>query len=417
MMRLGRYVVLFFAGLLTGVRYRRQPQPEATPAAASKIPRRRWVRVVFGLVVLATTGFLVSASGIIPIKASSGHWAITRWFLNFSKERSVFTHSVGIRAPGLQDEALVLRGAGYYETGCRPCHGSPDLTRPEIARHMTPHPPYLPPSIPEWHDRELFYIVKHGIKFTGMPAWPVQQRDDEVWAMVAFLRALPELNAQSYRNLVDGPPPPTRGGEEPLGQVTPMAELVEPERVPPDVARNCGRCHGLDGLGRGVGAFPRLAGQKPNYLYIALQAYAHRARHSGIMQPIAVGLQPEDMITLARYYAALPGAPPASSQVTDTTAAGVIERGRVIAEQGVPRRGIPACVECHGPRPTRRNSAYPLLSGQYADYLVLQLQLFRDGKRGGGPYAHLMHRTAERLTDEQMREVAAFYSALGTTER
>jgi hypothetical protein len=64
---------------------------------------------------------------------------------------------------------------------------------------MTPHLPYLPPVIPARQPDELFYIVKHGIKFTGMPAWPAQQRDDERWAMVAFLRRLPDLAHASTR--------------------------------------------------------------------------------------------------------------------------------------------------------------------------------------------------------------------------
>src|SRR5690606_30483543 len=160
--------------------------------APSRPPRRsaRWwlVRVGLALPLLALAGFLVAASGIIPIKASSGHWAITEWFLEFSMSRSVATHSLGIKTPPLDDPALILKGAGHYENGCMPCHGSPALPYPRVAWSMTPPPPNLTRSISEWKPKELFYIVKHGVKFTGMPAWPSQVRDDEVWAMVAFLR-------------------------------------------------------------------------------------------------------------------------------------------------------------------------------------------------------------------------------------
>ena len=88
--------------------------------------------------------------------------------------------------------------------GCRPCHGSPGRQAPRIALAMTPHPPYLPPAIAGWAPDELYYIVKHGVKFTAMPAWPAGRRDDEVWAMVAFLRALPRMDARSYRALAFG---------------------------------------------------------------------------------------------------------------------------------------------------------------------------------------------------------------------
>ena len=69
---------------------------------------------------------------------------------------------------------------------------------------MTPPPPELTGRVSRYKAEELFSIVKHGIKFTGMPAWPVQQRDDEVWAVVAFLRRMPEVDAAEYRRLAYG---------------------------------------------------------------------------------------------------------------------------------------------------------------------------------------------------------------------
>lgn len=176
------------AGVAAVVRRARANRPaESTHGTVGRRERRsgmnwkRWLlRGTVLAAVLAAGGFLVAASGIVPIKASSGHWAITAWFLNFSSERSVSTHTIGMSAPPLDDPGLVLRGAGHYETACRPCHGSPVLPQPRVARGMTPPPPYLPPAIPRWEPEELFYIVKHGIKFTGMPAWPAQERDDEV---------------------------------------------------------------------------------------------------------------------------------------------------------------------------------------------------------------------------------------------
>ena len=57
-------------------------------------------------------------------------------------------------------------------------------------------------QVSRWNPEELLYLVKHGIKFTGMPAWTALQRDDEVWAVVAFLRALPGMDADDYARLV-----------------------------------------------------------------------------------------------------------------------------------------------------------------------------------------------------------------------
>jgi cytochrome c553 len=364
--------------------------------------RHRLFKLAALLAVLGVGGFLVAASGIIPIKASSGHWDITAWFLHFAMRRSVATHTLGLEAPLLDDPSLVLKGAGHYETGCRPCHSSPELRIPRIPQGMTPHPPYLPPVISQWEPTELFYIVKHGVKFTGMPAWPAQQRDDEVWAMVAFLLTLPDLNAEAYRRLVHSEGIPS-------GTAAAIHGLLGPEPVPRAVTESCGRCHGVDGHGRGTGAFPRLAGQRPTYLFAALQAFARGERHSGIMEPIAADLSLVEMRELALYYGnQTEPLPPPPHQETFLA----IERGKTIASRGIPSQRIPSCVDCHGPGAIRRNPVYPELTGQYANYLVLQLELFKQGHRGGTAYAHIMYEVADELTPEQMRDVALYYESL-----
>jgi cytochrome c553/cytochrome c5 len=356
------------------------------------------------LVVMAVGGFILTASGVIPIKASSGHWAVTRWLLQFSKQRSVSTNSLGVDAPPLDEARLVLKGAGAYETNCLACHGSPSLPAPRVARGMTPQPPYLPPVLSKYEDAEVFYIVKHGIKFTGMPAWPAQGRDDEVWAMVAFLRALPRLDAAGYERLV-------RGEAAASGEVEPMPGMAGPQIVPRAIGVSCARCHGADGAGRGEGAFPKLAGQSPEYLSLSLEAYARAGRHSGVMEPNAAGLSVEEMRELALYYASLPKPlPPTPSQEMLPA----IQRGGDIARRGIPARRVPSCVSCHGPGTAPRNPVYPDLTGQYADYLVLQLELFKKQPRGGTAYAHLMRTVAANLTPEQMRDVALYYASLSS---
>lgn len=391
-------VLLAATATLVALLSPRRRRAEA-PLSGKRAGLKRWlIEIAVILTVLGAGGLLIAASGIVPIKASGGHWRITEQFLHFSMKRSIATHSMGLKAPPLDDPALVLRGAGAYETSCRPCHGSPDLPHPRIAQWMLPPPPYLPPEISEWDPEGLFYIVKHGVKLTGMPAWPAQQRDDEVWAVVAFLLAFPELDAERYQRLVHG--------DAPAAGAAPIQDLLGPASPPRAVLLTCGRCHGLDGQGRG--AFPRLAGQRPAYLHAALQAYARGKRHSGIMEPIAAALSPEEMRELARYYAGRPRLSPASPR-----RAAAIERGRRIAHSGVPEKRVPSCADCHGPGAIRRNPAYPDLAGQDAGYLVLQLDLFKKEHRGGSAFAHLMRPVAARLTPEQMRDVAAYYASLG----
>lgn len=359
--------------------------------------KRHLAKIALIALALAAFGLLVAASGVIPIRASSGHWAVTEWFLQFAKHRSIATHSLGTDVPKLDDPNLVLKGAGHYDFGCRSCHGSPGEPLPRIAQAMLPVPPDLTPRVRERTAAQLFEIVKHGLKFTGMPAWPAPHRDDEVWAVVAFLQKLPELDREGYRRLVN---------REPV-ETTPI-ELLTPTAASPATLRTCAPCHGRDGGGRGSTVFPRLAAQRRDYLENALLAYANGDRPSGIMAPIAAGLDPATMRALADHYAQLPpaAAPPPERDEAD------LELGRKIALEGIPARRVPACVECHGPRGRRTKSAYPDLAGQPADYLVLQLELFKKDHRGGSPYAHLMQEVAPKLEANEMHAVARYFESL-----
>jgi cytochrome c553 len=358
-------------------------------------------------------GALAAVSGMIPIAASSGHFALTEWLLVFSKERAVSTQARGVTLPRLDDPALVLKGAGHFETACRPCHGAPDLPRqPRVARAMLPPPPNLAERAPHWEPDELFFIVKNGIKFTGMPAWPSQVRDDEVIAVVAFLRELPQLDATAYTELVHGPggarqnqhagippkqPPPSE----------PIVSLASHEPAPRAVQTSCGRCHGLDGQGRGTPAFPALAGQKAEYLIAALEAYASDRRQSGLMQPAAAALSREAMREVATYYSRLP--PRSPREPSDPAAA---ERGRTLADMGDEERRVPSCSDCHGPGPETRSPYAPRLAGQYAEYLELQLRLFSEKHRGGSEHAALMDFVTPGLTHERMHDAAQYYSSV-----
>ena len=378
--------------------------------------RKRHVLILgAGLLAVAVLGFGVAASGVMPITASSGHWRITSWFLHFSMRRSVATHSLGVDTPpDLDDQALVLRGAGHYEGGCRFCHGAPGDRAPRVPRAMTPKPPPLPDVAKELSPDELFYVVKHGVKFTAMPAWPAQARDDEVWAVVAFMKKLPTLDRAGYHALVFGEEPGHDDEDKPAARFD-EAGLGDATLPPEDgvasgafFVRRCARCHGRDGSGRGRDAFPKLNGQREVYLLDALRAYANGDRASGIMEPVAAAMTDEEMRAVARVYARQPAMTPTTLADADTRA-----RGRVIANEGIEAQRIPACADCHGPTEHPRHEAYPRLAGQSARYLEAQLGLFRAGVRGGSARAELMQPIeAHYLSEAQRHAVAVYYASL-----
>ena len=131
------------------------------------------------LAVLGVGGFLFAWSGLYSVAASRGHWPGLSLILKFGMRSSVRTHALGIEAPDLENPALVERGAGYFQGGCAPCHGAPGRPSNPIVHAMLPEPPDLGVAVPTWKANELFWIVKNGFKYTGMPAWAAQDRDDE----------------------------------------------------------------------------------------------------------------------------------------------------------------------------------------------------------------------------------------------
>jgi len=408
--------------------------------------RHTVARLVVVALLVAAGGFAFVTLGLTPIAAHEGHWPITQRFLKYVMTRTVRMQSLGVEVPPLDDPALVLKGAGHYATDCMPCHSAPGQTRALVVEHMVPAPPYLTNTLDDWEPQQLHWIVKHGIKYTAMPAWSSQLRDDEVWAMVAFLQRLPGMDAAQYRALAFGPktisPVVAEGARLSTLELPPLSSLD-----------NCARCHGAGGEGRGDGAIPRLAGQREGYLLASLQAYARGERHSGIMQPVATGLDAAQMQALARHYASLSPPPklPANTSIahdaasitgstTSTGAAGdkkagtsilipssatssptpapppspddARARGARLAAQGSGNQRIPACRHCHGPGATERNPVYPRLAGLQPRYLALQLRLFQQGRRGGTRYQHLMHRAASTLSEEQIEDLAAYYGSL-----
>lgn len=162
----------------------------------------------------------------------------------------------------------------------------------------------------------------------------------------------------------------------------------------------------MNGTGRGPGAFPSLAGQRAEYLYASLRAFADRSRYSGIMSGIAASLSDDGMRVAASYYAALP---PREGDRSDQ--ASRLARGAAVASRGLPERDIPACVECHGPADRPKNPTYPRLAGQHVGYLEQQLRLLQERRRGGTENVRLMHVFVDRLRTDEIRDVTLYYGS------
>jgi cytochrome c553 len=362
----------------------------------SDVRWRRWVKYGAALLLFATVaGGIFVWSGVYNVAASSDHWAITTWILERVRVQSVDTWSAfAAEPPPLDDADMIKLGAAHFEGGCTPCHSRPDDPANAIAASMLPPPPPLAPAVADKETKEIFWIVKHGLKFTAMPAWSSQERDDEVWALTAFLEQLPGISQQEYRELSGAA---RVGGEwRSSGQ---LAESSEPVAL-----TQCVRCHGDAAMPPLSDLVPRLNGQPQAYLERALSEYAKASRPSGIMQPVADLLEEDEARRIAAWYAGLDPAPTRRSSEPEQA-----ERGRQLALGGDPERGIPPCLACHS---EQHQNDFPSLKGQNGPYLESQLRVFRTGGRDSTVYGQVMAVVARRLTPAQVEQAAEYFASL-----
>jgi len=162
------------------------------------------------LVVVATLGALgIGAgvfveSGLYNMGADDHHTKLVFAILEQLRERSIAAHAGGITPPSdLAADTRIAAGARRYATLCTGCHLAPGLTHSQVRTGLYPHPPNLAQAEIDAAPK-TFWVIKHGLKMSAMPAWGKSLDDGAVWDLVAFVRELPDLTPEAYHTLSQG---------------------------------------------------------------------------------------------------------------------------------------------------------------------------------------------------------------------
>lgn len=159
---------------------------------------RQWIYgALTALGVLIAGLALFIASGTYAISADTPHWPITRALLEWTRERAVARAAADIQVPDLSAESRRIQGARDYAAMCAQCHLAPGMDKSALRQGLNPMPPDLAKH--QVDPARAFWIVKHGIKMTGMPAWGQTHDDESLWNIVAFLLVMPDTSAEQYR--------------------------------------------------------------------------------------------------------------------------------------------------------------------------------------------------------------------------
>ncbi len=156
------------------------------------------------LALLALVGLLTVYTGAYNVAATEDHTAFGRWAFATTMRNSVERRAAGIAAPDLTAE-MARAGASNYKVMCQQCHAGPGVSRAAWAQGMLPMPPHMTEAASEWKPNEIFWLVKHGVKMSGMPAFGETHKDRTLWNIVAFVKALPAMSPEQYAAIGTAP--------------------------------------------------------------------------------------------------------------------------------------------------------------------------------------------------------------------
>ena len=157
------------------------------------------------LVIIGSAGGFVY-SGVYDIGADAPHSRVVYATLEQFRDRAIVHHARGLIVPyDLNDPKRVAAGAALYSEMCTGCHLAPGIGPTELSKGLYPPAPELARG-DDLTAPQQFWVVKHGVKLSAMPAWGKTHDDQLIWDMVAFIRHMPGMNAQQFQKIVASAP-------------------------------------------------------------------------------------------------------------------------------------------------------------------------------------------------------------------
>lgn len=161
--------------------------------------------VIFLVVVAAFVGIFIF-TGVYNIGADAPHSRLVFGVLQELREKAIARGASGIAVPAdLANPKRIAAGAGLYNEMCTGCHLGPGLERSELSQGLYPTAPEFARG-DDLSPGEQFWVIKHGVKLTAMPAWGKTHDDPLIWDMVAFIRQLPKMSSEQYKAAVASAP-------------------------------------------------------------------------------------------------------------------------------------------------------------------------------------------------------------------
>jgi mono/diheme cytochrome c family protein len=160
--------------------------------------------VLAGIAIVVIAALVVIYTGAPNVAATTPHMAVVEWILSTTMDRSVEAAARGVKVPPDYNQISVRVGYYDYDTMCVMCHGAPGVDRQWVGKGLYPEPPSLYQTVTDLSPAEVFWIIRNGIKDTGMPALTITHPDDRIWQIAALVKKLPEMTPEEYEALGRG---------------------------------------------------------------------------------------------------------------------------------------------------------------------------------------------------------------------
>jgi mono/diheme cytochrome c family protein len=148
------------------------------------------------LLVLALIGFAVIQMGWVPAAADQKPSKLERWAALHALHTAIRRESHELRDRFEASDDNLLKGARIYRANCLICHGAADGLPSAVARGLNIVPPQLAKDgVEDDPEGETYWKVRHGVRFTGMPAYTGSLSEDELWQVTLFVSHLSRLTA------------------------------------------------------------------------------------------------------------------------------------------------------------------------------------------------------------------------------
>jgi len=158
--------------------------------------------IISGIAIATLVLFSIIWFGLYNVAANDKHYALTLSLLEMVRDRSIKVRAEDIEIPELDDPQQIKAGAVNYAQMCSGCHLAPGMSPTELHQGLYPQPPnFSQPRHSHHTSADLFWVIKNGIKMTGMPAWSPAHTDQQIWQMVAFIEQLDDISVEQYRQL------------------------------------------------------------------------------------------------------------------------------------------------------------------------------------------------------------------------